>query len=131
MAKSFFNPTLKPNFLLSSSITYTIVFTGVLVIFSFVEIIRHFNIWSSTTKELLLEYHKTIITALGFISGSFFVMITILWSRDVPLPKLRYHTYIGFLFLSFILINGYDLLSILQKKINRFNPKGSQNKSSE
>ena len=108
----------KPKFLLFPSMTCFVVVIGVFSITIVIEYIRLKDIWSSFDKDMLLEYRKEIITALGLISGSFFIMLTILWSMDVPLPKLRNHTFIGFAFLIFIFINGLDLLIMLQKKIN-------------
>lgn len=123
---NYFSPGLK--FPYPSSITFTIITFTTIPIFFFMGLIHLFIKWEKykdKDRDLLYHFHTSIITALGFITASFFILLTILWTREEPLFRLQQHTYIAILFLGYIIINGYDILTMIQKRIKELPP--SQN----
>jgi len=104
------------------SLTFKFVFFGIILIFIVIEIIRFFNQWHKHNKtDLLTIYYSGIITTMGFTIAAFFVLVSILWSRESYLQRLQDHTLIGLLFLSYFLINCYDIMNIIQKRILEIN----------
>jgi hypothetical protein len=56
---------------------------------------------------------------MGFTIGAFFVLVGILWNLPDTINKLQQHTWIGIGFILYFLICCFEIIYLIQDKIQK------------